>query len=192
MLREGKGAPRNGQEAVELLRSASRQGMAAVDVRPRRHLRARRRRAKDPAMALAWFAITAEFERQTNRGGDDALAKTAAQRAQALQAHPAAGRPRARTAGRPERIQADRRGAAAAQAAALPAALRTAAGHLAGAGAATGGVPAPAQAWHLRRRRRQRRRPDPPGWPKAAGDQVQRHPAGAGRAASSCATSPMA
>jgi peptidoglycan hydrolase-like protein with peptidoglycan-binding domain len=40
---------------------------------------------KDPAIALAWFAITAEFERQTNRGGESALAKMASQRVQVLQ-----------------------------------------------------------------------------------------------------------
>ena len=86
MLREGKGVARNGQEAVDLLRSASRQGMTAAmftlgDIYERGDLL-----PKDPAMALAWYAITAEFDRQTNRGGDNALAKTAAQRVQALQA----------------------------------------------------------------------------------------------------------
>ena len=35
--------------------------------------------------ALAWFAIAAEFERQTNRGEDTPLAKTADQRSQTLQ-----------------------------------------------------------------------------------------------------------
>ena len=40
---------------------------------------------KDAATALAWFAITAEFERQTNRGTETALAKTASQRSQTLQ-----------------------------------------------------------------------------------------------------------
>jgi hypothetical protein len=40
LLRDGKGAPRNGKEAVELLRSASRQGMVA-SMFPGRHLRAR-------------------------------------------------------------------------------------------------------------------------------------------------------
>ena len=34
---------------------------------------------------MAWFAITAEFERQTNRGTETALAKTASQRSQTLQ-----------------------------------------------------------------------------------------------------------
>ena len=32
---------------------------------------------KDVPMAMAWFAITAEFERQANRGAETALAKTA-------------------------------------------------------------------------------------------------------------------
>jgi hypothetical protein len=85
LLRDGKGAPRNGKEALDLLRSASRQGMAASmfalgDIYERGDAT-----AKDPAMALAWFAITAEFERQTNRNGESALATTALQRAQALQ-----------------------------------------------------------------------------------------------------------
>lgn len=85
LLRDGKGAPRNGKEAAELLRSATRQGMAASmfalgDIYERGD-----GATKDPAAALAWFAITAEFERQTNRNGDSALAKTALQRAQALQ-----------------------------------------------------------------------------------------------------------
>jgi TPR repeat protein len=85
LLRDGKGAPRNGKEALDLLRSASRQGMAASmfalgDIYERGDAT-----AKDPAMALAWFAITAEFERQTNRNGESALANTALQRAQALQ-----------------------------------------------------------------------------------------------------------
>jgi peptidoglycan hydrolase-like protein with peptidoglycan-binding domain len=39
---------------------------------------------KDPSAALAWFAITGEFERQTNRDGESPLARTAAQRAQVL------------------------------------------------------------------------------------------------------------
>jgi peptidoglycan hydrolase-like protein with peptidoglycan-binding domain len=76
---------RNGKEAVELLRSAARQGMAASmftlgDIYDRGDAG-----LKDPAIALAWFAITAEFERQTNRSGDSELAKMASQRAQVLQ-----------------------------------------------------------------------------------------------------------
>ena len=85
LLRDGKGAPRNGKEAVELLRSAARQGMSASmfslgDIYERGD-----EGLKDPAIALAWFAITAEFERQTNRGGETALAKMASQRVQVLQ-----------------------------------------------------------------------------------------------------------
>lgn len=85
LLRDGKGAPRNVKEAVELLRSAARQGMAASmftlgDIYERGD-----EGLKDPAMALAWFAIAAEFDRQTNRGGESALAKMASQRVQTLQ-----------------------------------------------------------------------------------------------------------
>jgi TPR repeat protein/peptidoglycan hydrolase-like protein with peptidoglycan-binding domain len=85
LLRDGKGAPRNVKEAVELLRSAARQGMAASmftlgDIYERGD-----EGLKDPAIALAWFAIAAEFDRQTNRGGESALAKMASQRVQVLQ-----------------------------------------------------------------------------------------------------------
>ncbi len=85
LLREGKGAPRNGKEAVELLRSAARQGMAASmftlgDIYERGDAA-----PKDQSAALAWFAITAEFERQTNRDTETPLAKTATQRTQTLQ-----------------------------------------------------------------------------------------------------------
>ena len=40
---------------------------------------------RDATMAMAWFAIAAEFERQTNKGAETALGKTSATRAQALQ-----------------------------------------------------------------------------------------------------------
>jgi hypothetical protein len=85
MLRDGRGAPRDGKEAIELLRSAARQGMAASmfalgDIYERSDAAPR-----DPPTALAWFAITAEFERQANRSGESTLAKAAMQRAQALQ-----------------------------------------------------------------------------------------------------------
>ena len=85
LLRDGKGAPRDGKEAVELLRSATRQGMAAsmftlADIYERGDAA-----PKDAATALAWFAITAEFERQTNRDSETALARTASQRSQTLQ-----------------------------------------------------------------------------------------------------------
>ncbi len=85
LLRDGKGAPRDGKEAVELLRSAAHQGMAASmftlgDIHERGDAA-----PKDAAIALAWFAITAEFERQTHRGDETALARTASQRSQTLQ-----------------------------------------------------------------------------------------------------------
>ncbi|WP_421997278.1 peptidoglycan-binding protein [Reyranella sp.] len=85
LLRDGKGAPRDGAAAVELLQSAARQGMAASmftlgDIHERGDAG-----VKDQAVALAWFAITAEFERQTNRGSESALGKTAAQRVEILQ-----------------------------------------------------------------------------------------------------------
>ena len=85
LLRDGKGAPRNVKEAIELLRTAARQGMAASmftlgDIYERGD-----GDVKDPALAMAWFAITAEFERQTNQDKETALGKTASQRAQTLQ-----------------------------------------------------------------------------------------------------------
>lgn len=85
LLRDGKGTARNGKEAVELLRSATRQGMAASmftlgDIYERGDAA-----PKDSATALAWFAMTAEFERQMNKGTETPLAKTAVQRSQALQ-----------------------------------------------------------------------------------------------------------
>jgi hypothetical protein len=39
---------------------------------------------RDPAVALAWFAITTEFERQANHAAESTLAKAAAQRVQTL------------------------------------------------------------------------------------------------------------
>ncbi len=85
LLRDGKGAPRDGKEAIELLRSAARQGMAASmftlgDIYERGDAA-----PKDAATAMAWFAIAAEFERQTNRDTETPLAKTATQRTQTLQ-----------------------------------------------------------------------------------------------------------
>ncbi|MGZ5904202.1 MAG: peptidoglycan-binding protein [Reyranella sp.] len=169
MLREGKGVARNGQEAVELLRAASRQGLAVSmftlgdiyergDVLP-----------KDPAMALAWYAITAEFDRQTNRGGgDDAIAKTAALRAQALRSTLLPGDlERAQQAGQrefkqivealqprkppPPLVPSDLPPVALPAPALPPAAFQ---------------VPAPGQAAAANAE------PDPPGWPKAVNDQI--------------------
>ena len=85
LLRDGKGVARDGKAAVDLLMSAARQGMSASmfilgDIFERGDAAPR-----DPTAALAWFAITGEFERQTGRGDDTALAKSAAQRAAGLQ-----------------------------------------------------------------------------------------------------------
>jgi len=85
LLRDGKGAPRDAKAAVELLRSAARQGMAASmftlgDIYERGDTG-----LKDPATALAWFAIAAEFERQTSKDGESALGRMAGQRAEVLQ-----------------------------------------------------------------------------------------------------------
>ncbi len=85
LLRDGKGAPRDGKAAIELLRSASRQGMAASmfvlgDIYERGDAA-----TADTAVALAWFAVTAEFDRQANRGTETALVQSALQRSQALQ-----------------------------------------------------------------------------------------------------------
>src|SRR5262249_58064596 len=82
LLRDGKGTPPNAKEAIELLRAATHEGMAASmfalgDLYERGE-------TKDLASALAWFAITVEFERQTNRGGESTLAKAAVQRADTL------------------------------------------------------------------------------------------------------------
>ena len=85
LLRDGKGAPRDAKRAIELLHSAARQGMAASmfslgDMHERGDAG-----QVDPAAALAWFAIAAEFERQINHGEDTPLSKTAEQRSQTLQ-----------------------------------------------------------------------------------------------------------
>jgi TPR repeat protein len=85
LLRVGKGVPRDGAQAVELLHAAARQGMTAAmftlgdiyekgDVAP-----------KDPVTALAWFAITLQFESDAHKDERTALAKAAVQRSQALE-----------------------------------------------------------------------------------------------------------
>ena len=154
LLRDGKGAPRDGKEAVELLRSAARQGMAASmftlgDIHERGDAA-----PKDAAAALAWFAITAEFERQTNGGGETALAKTASQRSQTLQ--------RILTPAELERAQqlgqAEFKLIVEALSPPKPAPVI-----LAPAGPVVGAPdPAPPAADI-----------DPPGWPKAANDQIR-------------------
>jgi peptidoglycan hydrolase-like protein with peptidoglycan-binding domain len=168
MLRDGKGAPRNAPETVELLRAASRQGLAVSmftlgdiyergDVLP-----------KDPAMALAWYAITAEFERQTNRGGDNALAKTAEQRAQVLRSTLLPGDlERAQQASQREfkeiveALQPPKPPPPLEPSALPPAALPAPA-----LPPAAFPVPAPNQAAATDSE------PDPPGWPKAVNDQI--------------------
>lgn len=84
LLRDGKGIPRDVKAANQLLLSAARQGMAASMFILGDIYEQGDGGTKDPAAALAWFAITGEFERQTNREAETPLAKTAAQRAQVL------------------------------------------------------------------------------------------------------------
>jgi peptidoglycan hydrolase-like protein with peptidoglycan-binding domain len=84
LLRDGKGAPRDGKRAIELLRSAARQGMPGSmfllgDIYERGDAASR-----DAALALAWFAVTVEFERQVNHAPETSLAKTAQQRVETL------------------------------------------------------------------------------------------------------------
>jgi localization factor PodJL len=85
LLRAGKGVPRDGAEAVKLLHEAAQKGMTASmfalgdiyeqgDAAPR-----------DSAAAAAWFAITAQFERQASNGKETQLGKTALERSQAIQ-----------------------------------------------------------------------------------------------------------
>jgi localization factor PodJL len=85
LLRAGKGLPRDGAEAVKLLHEAAHKGMTASmftlgdiyehgDAAP-----------KDLAAATAWFAITAQFERQAARGKETQLGRTALERSQAIQ-----------------------------------------------------------------------------------------------------------
>jgi TPR repeat protein/peptidoglycan hydrolase-like protein with peptidoglycan-binding domain len=84
LLRDGKGVPRDGPQALELLHAAARQGMAASMFSLGDMYEQGDAAPKDAVAALAWFAITEEFERQVNHGSESTLEKTAAQRAQAL------------------------------------------------------------------------------------------------------------
>ena len=166
MLREGKGVTRNGQEAIDLLRAASRQGMTAsmfalADIYERGDIV-----QKDPAMALAWYAITAEFDHQTNRGGDNTLAKTAAQRVQALQSTLLPGDlQRAQQAGQSEFKQiVEALQPPKPPPPLLPSTLPPAALPAPALPAPSFPVPPPPPAADSE--------PDPPGWPKAANDQI--------------------
>lgn len=85
MLRDGKGAPRDGKKAMELLLSAARQGMTGSmfllgDIYERGDAA-----SKDASLALAWFAITVDFEREINRTPESPMAKLAQQRVEILQ-----------------------------------------------------------------------------------------------------------
>jgi hypothetical protein len=84
LLRDGKGAPRDVKSAIELLQSAAHQGMAASMFSLGDMYERGDAGSVDNAMALAWFAVAAEFERQINRGENTPLAKSAEQRSQAL------------------------------------------------------------------------------------------------------------
>ena len=85
MLRDGRGAPQDGPKAVALLREAALQGMTASMYALGDTYERGGAVLKDPAAALAWFAITAELELQANHGTDTPLAKAAQQRGEALQ-----------------------------------------------------------------------------------------------------------
>jgi hypothetical protein len=84
LLRDGKGAPRDVKKAIELLRSAALQGMTGSmfllgDIYERGDAA-----TKDASLALAWFAVTVEFERQVNHAPETQLARIAQQRVETL------------------------------------------------------------------------------------------------------------
>jgi peptidoglycan hydrolase-like protein with peptidoglycan-binding domain len=85
MLRDGKGTPQDGPRAVELLRAAARQGMTASMFTLGDMYERGGAVFKDPAAALAWFAIANEFELQANNGTETPLARNAQARGEALQ-----------------------------------------------------------------------------------------------------------
>lgn len=85
MLREGRGAAQDGPKAVGLLREAAREGMTASMFALGDMYERGGAVLKDPAAALAWFAITSEVELQAHHGADSALSKMAKQRGEALQ-----------------------------------------------------------------------------------------------------------
>ena len=168
MLREGKGVARNGPEAINLLRAASRQGLPISmftlgDLYERGDLV-----PKDPALALAWYAITSEFDRQTNRGGgDNAIAKTAAQRAQALRSTLLPGDlERAQQAGQLEFKQIVEALQPPKPPPLVPSDLPPAPLPAPALPPAAFPVPAPGQTAAADAE------PDPPGWPKAVNDQI--------------------
>ena len=108
MLREGRGAPQDGPKAVELLREAARQGMTASMYALGDMYEHGGAVLKDPAAALAWFAITTELELQANHGTDTALVQGGAAARRGPAARDDGRRPRARRHYRRDRVQADR------------------------------------------------------------------------------------
>src|SRR3954453_18655227 len=85
MLREGRGVKQDGPKAVELLRAAARQGMTASMFTLGDMYERGGAGVKDPAAALAWFAIANELELQANNGTETPLARNAQARGEALE-----------------------------------------------------------------------------------------------------------
>jgi peptidoglycan hydrolase-like protein with peptidoglycan-binding domain len=85
MLREGRGVKQDGPNAVELLRAAARQGMTASMFTLGDMYERGGAVLKDPAAALAWFAIANELELQANNGTETPLARNAQTRGEALE-----------------------------------------------------------------------------------------------------------
>lgn len=85
MLRDGRGVKQDGPKAVELLRAAARQGMTASMFTLGDMYERGGAVLKDPAAALAWFAIANEFELQASNGTETPLARNAQTRGEALE-----------------------------------------------------------------------------------------------------------
>jgi peptidoglycan hydrolase-like protein with peptidoglycan-binding domain len=85
MLRDGKGVPQDGPKAVELLRAAARQGMTASMFTLADMYERGGAVLKDPAAALAWYAIANEIELQANDGKETPLSRSALARGEALE-----------------------------------------------------------------------------------------------------------
>lgn len=103
MLREGRGAPQDGPKALELLHEAAHQGMTASMYALGDMYERGGAVLKDPAAALAWFAITSECELQASHGTETALSTAAQQRGEALErVMTGADRERADTIGQAE------------------------------------------------------------------------------------------
>ncbi len=127
LLRDGKGVARDVKAAIQLLLSAAHQGMAASMFILGDIYEQGDGGTKDPAAALAWFAITGEFERQTNRDGEIGAGEDRRPARAGPEADADDGRAGARAGTGPGRIQADRRAghAAGRPGRSQPAAVRT-------------------------------------------------------------------